>query len=200
MSIKKEYIERRKKYLCAIADDIEIHVKDNIKNLHRIDRVSTRAKKVNSFIEKATKNIDGILKYNDPLNQIQDQIGVRIVTFYLNDVEEVAKVIEGYYRKIESKDIVPDSDSEFGYFGKHFIFLIPDDVINDEYDNSMIPKVFELQVKTLFQHAWGEAEHDLGYKNNTEQCSDVKRKIAFTAAQSWGADQIFSDLHQATKN
>jgi|SRR3989344_327202 len=199
MSIQEEYKERYEKYLLSLARALEDHVRGNLQEVPRIDRITARAKTVNSFVGKAEKVVDGVKKYSDPLNQIQDQIGVRIVAFYLDDVDAVAKVVEGYYRKIESKYIVPESDSEFGYFGKHFILLIPDDLIDDGIDVNKIPKYFELQIKTLFQHAWGEAEHDLGYKPGAVLSSDVKRRIAFTAAQAWGADQIFNELHGAAK-
>ncbi|MCL5802016.1 MAG: hypothetical protein M1283_05805, partial [Gammaproteobacteria bacterium] len=59
-----------------------------------------------------------------------------------------------------------------------------------------VPNLFELQIKTLFQHAWAEAEHDLGYKTSNSLTSLQKRKIAFTAAQAWGADQIFDELYR----
>lgn len=200
MSIQQEYKERYDKHLVSLANDLEHHVKDNLKGLHRIDRVSARAKGVGSFLGKAEKEEAGHKKYSDPLNQIQDQIGVRIITFYMDDIETVSKTIDGYYRKIESKNIVPDSDSEFGYFGRHFILVIPDDLIEEGVDAEKIPNFFELQVKTLFQHAWGEAEHDLGYKHGAALSSDVKRRIAFTAAQAWGADQIFNELYKAAND
>jgi len=200
MSIRQKYTDRYDKCLVSIARALEEHVIDNLTNVPRIDRVAARAKEIDSFIGKANKEAGGVKKYTDPLNQIQDQIGVRIVTFYLDDVDVVSEIIEGYYRKIESKYLVPDSDSEFGYFGKHYIFLLPDDLIDDEYDNDKIPNCFELQIKTLFQHAWGEAEHDLGYKPDVEMCGEVKRKVAFTAAQAWGADQIFNDMHKSAND
>jgi putative GTP pyrophosphokinase len=53
-------------------------------------------------------------------------------------------------------------------------------------------------VKTLFQHAWSEAEHDLGYKRgSTPFSAEGKRKIAYTSAQAWGADHIFDELFRA---
>jgi len=55
---------------------------------------------------------------------------------------------------------------------------------------------FELQIKTLFQHAWSEAEHDLGYKPTTVLSHDQKKRLAFTAAQAWGADQVFDELYK----
>ena len=200
MSILDEYKERYDKYLVSMASSLEAHIRDNLKGLPRIDRVNARAKGVDSFAGKVEKEKDGKKKYSDLIHQIQDQIGVRIVTFYLDDVEAVSSQIEGYYKKIESKIIVPDSDSEFSYFGKHFILLIPEEVFDDDYDREKIPNFFELQIKTLFQHAWGEAEHDLGYKPGTKLSREEKRKIAFTAAQAWGADQMFNDLHKAAND
>jgi len=141
-----------------------------------------------------TTNDSGERKYTDPLEQIQDQIGARIVVFYLADVESTSREIDRYYRRIELRNLVPESLNEFGYVGKHYILAIPEDMFEDTVDRSRTPQFFELQIKTLFQHAWSEAEHDLGYKPSTILSSLQKRKMAFTAAQAWGADQIFDEL------
>jgi putative GTP pyrophosphokinase len=63
-----------------------------------------------------------------------------------------------------------------------------------EIDENVVPKFFELQIKTLYQHAFSEASHDLAYKPNVELTRDQKRKVAYTSAQSWGADMVFSEL------
>ncbi|MNL70650.1 hypothetical protein D3C87_1956870 [compost metagenome] len=68
-------------------------------------------------------------------------------------------------------------------------------MIDDDADRAKVPEFFELQVKTLFQHAWSEAEHDLAYKPSEPLSTLQQRQIAFTAAQAWGADQIFEQLH-----
>lgn len=62
----------------------------------------------------------------------------------------------------------------------------------------MIPRVFELQVKTLFEHAWSEAEHDLGYKPGEQPLTpDQTHRLAYTSAQAWGADRMFDELFRA---
>src|SRR5262249_20308452 len=132
----------------------------------------------------------------DPLNQIQDQVGARIVTFYASDVERVRLEIEKYFKYIESKKIVPESESEFGYEGRHFILFVPTDLLDETLGSDDAVEFFELQIKTLFQHAWSEAEHDSGYKRSGELTSDQKRRLAFTAAQAWGADQIFDEMYR----
>src|SRR5690606_10068120 len=154
-------------------------------------RIYARAKDVSSFLLKADQVENGQPKYADPLNEIQDQIGARIIVFFLRDVEIVSQEVLRFYRPIEEREVIPETESEFGYFGRHYILRIPNEVRGD----SPAPKFFELQVKTLFQHSWAQANHDLGYKARSELEKIHKRKLAFTAAQAWGADQIFDELY-----
>jgi ppGpp synthetase/RelA/SpoT-type nucleotidyltranferase len=196
MNIAECYRLRFVEALSPIAAAIERQLQGYFLDECRIDRITARAKSVERFIEKSLKHIDGVPKYSEPLHQIQDQVGARIITFYPSDVMRVCKIIEKYYRPIESKAIVPDSEWEFGYFGMHYILLIPRDTVDDEISEELVPEVFELQVKTLFQHAWSEANHDLGYKPGMAPLtSDAKRRLAFTAAQAWGADRMFDELY-----
>lgn len=178
-----------------LAAAIETQLKSYLEGIPRIDRVCARPKSVKKFIEKASKLKGGALKYAEPLRDIQDQVGARIVTFYNSDVETVAPFITQYYSKREFTSHTPESESEFGYVGKHFILNIPRDLFPTAFDMDLMPDVFELQVKTLFQHAWAEAEHDLAYKPEVELDTDDKRLFAFTAAQAWGADKVFDDLY-----
>lgn len=199
-SLKETYALRREKVLVPLAARIEDHLKNLLGSLARIDRISARAKSVDRFLGKAAKVEDGKPKYEDPLNQIQDQVGARIVTFYPSDVERVRLEIEKYFKYIESQRIVPESEKEFGYEGRHFILFVPEDLIDDAANRDESVELFELQIKTLFQHAWSEAEHDLGYKPSVKLTSDQRRRLAFTAAQAWGADQIFDEMfHQMTQ-
>jgi len=178
-----------------VAAKLQAFIASRVSEVPHIDRISARAKDPDRFATKASKlNVDGTPKYAAPLQQIQDQIGARIVVFYTHDVDNVATIVERYFRPVEHKDLVPDSNWEFGYFGRHWILAFPDDVIPSAIDPKRIPRFFELQVKTLFQHAWSEANHDLGYKPTGDLTADQQRRFAFTAAQAWGADRIFEEL------
>ncbi len=195
--LKSEYEQRFSKILKPLAPLIERQLQEYFFNEPRIDRVAVRPKATDKFLKKAATLIDGKPKYTEPLRQIQDQIGARVITFYLSDVARITEILLRYFRPIESQNIVPDSEWEFGYFGRHFIFLVPSELIRSiGADKEMVPEFFELQVKTLFQHAWSEADHDLGYKPEAPLSSNDKRRLAFTSAQAWGADQIFSELFQ----
>ena len=193
--LEQTYRHRYETVLKPIATALCAHVIDYFKDEPRIDRITARAKDVKSFVTKAQNQVDGKPKYTEPLSQIQDQLGVRIITFFRSDVERLDEIVRRYFRAIEYKDRVPDSEWEFGYFGRHYVLLLPSDVIGDAMDAEMVPGFFELQVKTLFQHAWSEAEHDLGYKPGVKPLTpDETRRLAFTSAQAWGADHIFDEL------
>jgi len=184
--------------LVPLASELSVYLTDLMKGELRIDRVSVRAKAPVSFLNKAALEVGGTPKYVDPLAQIQDQIGARIITFYKSDVDRIDALIHQYFKTIEFKDRVPESEWEFGYFGRHYVLVVPTDVKIASIDQAHIPDFFELQIKTLFQHAWSEAEHDLGYKPNSAPLSgDEKRKLAYTSAQAWGADQMFDELFRS---
>lgn len=172
----------------AISDAIQ-----NEKNV-KIDQRSCRIKDIDSFIKKAMKVEDGRIKYNFPFSEIQDQIGVRIVIYYINNVEPLANLIKEYFNFIEEKRFPPETYKEFSYEGRHFVLNLGDHIYPNGIDKSLIPDFFELQIKTLFQHAWSQAEHDLGYKEDRVLEFNEKRKLAFAAAQAWGADRIFSEI------
>lgn len=196
-ALEELYTRRYNEVLVRIAEALDKQISQYMQGQERIDRISVRAKSVDRFLEKAAVVEQGTPKYSEPLSQIQDQLGARIVVFYNQDIGRVEGIVKRYYTAIEYKDLVPESESEFGYFGHHLVLVLPSDVVDENMDRSLVPRFFELQIKTLFQHAWSEAHHDLGYKPSGDPLSsDQKRRVAFTSAQAWGADLMFEQLFQ----
>jgi ppGpp synthetase/RelA/SpoT-type nucleotidyltranferase len=56
------------------------------------------------------------------------------------------------------------------------------------------PTTFELQVRTLFMHAWAEPQHDIAYKAPVPLTHDEKRQLAWAASNAWGGDAIFEQV------
>lgn len=187
------YRARHENVLTPIATNLERYLTEILRGEPRIDRVSVRAKSLASFVAKAGKVEHDAPKYSAPLLDIQDQIAGRIITFYLSDVERVKQKITEYFGAIEAHRKEPESSSEFGYEGHHYILFLPEEAFQS-VDRANAPKVFELQIRTLFQHAWSEGNHDLIYKSLVPLTRDHLRRAAFTAAQAWGADMIFEEL------
>lgn len=201
-SIQEIYQKRYDDFLKESAIELQKYLSEIVEGLPRIDRVSARAKSVSRYVDKANKTVKSkdertgaetvVAKYENPLDEIQDHIGARIIVFYLADVQLVAEQVKKRFATIETSKIEPISEHEFGYFGEHFILPLPTEATLNFDDET--PKLFELQIKTLYQHAWSEAEHDLSYKPPTPLTREQKRKMAFTSAQSWGADRVFNEL------
>src|SRR5438105_1276990 len=116
-ALRQEYTRRSKVILEPLATSVEQHLLEHLRGHARIDNVRARAKSIDRFMAKAMKlNSDRTPKYSDPLNQIQDQVGARIVVFYLGDVERICNdIVRRYFRSIEDRAIVPDSPKEFDY-------------------------------------------------------------------------------------
>src|ERR1700686_4126215 len=112
-SVREAFAARRERVIMPLAVRLEAHLKSLFDGYARIDRVSVRAKSVDRFVAKAEKQENGKSKYDDPLNQIQDQLGARIIMFYKSDVDKLASEIKKYFRYIESVQVVPDSEREF---------------------------------------------------------------------------------------
>lgn len=200
MNLEQSYSERYEEHLVPCARRLEEFLRMYCSGQHRIDRISARAKAIDRFIAKSEKTLpSGELKYANPLEDIQDQIGARIVVFYLEDVEAVRQTATEYLRTIEDVKIIPESTNSFGYEGSHLIAFIPTDVVGESTTQDL-PKVFELQIKTLFQHAWAEANHDLAYKPGEALSDEHLRLNALVAAQAWGADRIFQQLRESISN
>lgn len=195
MELPLAYQRRFRDVLSPVANNLEQLLKSYCSTCGHVDRIVARAKSPERFLQKASKIAeDGYPKYADPLEQIQDQIGARIVVFYLSDVDTVSATIERYLHRREATVVEPEVDEEFRYFGKHYILELPRDAVPDTLPFDAGPEVFELQIKTLFQHAWSEANHDLGYKPAMPLTAEQRRLLAYSSAQAWGADRVFDQL------
>jgi ppGpp synthetase/RelA/SpoT-type nucleotidyltranferase len=158
----------------------------------RIDRINFRPKTPKSFFEKATKRrVDP--PYAEPLLEVEDQVAGRVVVFFTSDIEPaVALVRQLFGAPVEVERKIPARDEEFGYESHHSVFDLPQWAHPEGWDaRDDMPTMFELQIRTLFQHAYAEPQHDLAYKPDEPLVSRDKRELAWIAASAWGADQAY---------
>ena len=190
-----DYAERYWRIL-PLQAALEKHLTDMCSDILHVDRVSCRVKTPTSFNKKAARlDAEGRPIYVAPMSQIQDQIGARILVLYLSDIPKVAEAVLPYFREAEHQTIEPNPTS-FGYFGEHWLLALSRQFVPSVIELDDVPPFFELQIKTLFQYAWSEAEHDLGYKTPNDLSVSQRRLFAYASAQAWGADRIFEELLQ----
>jgi putative GTP pyrophosphokinase len=164
--------------------------------LRHIDRVTYRAKGLVSFLAKAT-DPENKSYYSDPLVEIEDQVAGRVITFFLNDLATVKERLAGTYSTVEGWTRRPERDAEFGYESEHLILIIPPHLKPKTWDSyERMPTTFELQIRTIFMHAYAEPQHDIGYKGAEDLPKEIRRELGWIAASAWGADQAYERVRR----
>jgi ppGpp synthetase/RelA/SpoT-type nucleotidyltranferase len=131
------------------------------------------------------------------LEDITDICGVRVITYFTGEVDQVAKIIEEEFNLDHNhcvdKRVYQDPD-RFGYKSLHYVVsLKPKRTDLPEYSAFKGFKA-EVQLRTVIQHAWAEIEHDLGYKSSVAVPKDAKRKLFRLAALLELADEEFAEV------
>lgn len=165
-----------------------------------IHTVQWRAKDFDSFSEKVSK-IDpdtGQLKYPQPLQDITDLAGVRVITYVPQTVRDVEDVIRREFNVQErlDKDAALLGSGQIGYKSIHFLVRLKDPRIQATEYSRFTPLVAEIQVRTILQHAWAEMEHDIQYKSDQQIPNDLKRRFVALAGLLEIADREFQSIQQ----
>jgi len=149
---------------------------------------------------KAEKSLTGKIelkgaKYKS-IDDITDLVGLRIITFYTDDVDKVAVIAKGLFdidwqqsvdkRKLHQLDA-------FGYNSLHYICRLK---AADAVDKDCNPR-FELQMRTALQHVWSTMEHDIRYKGNVKVPREYLRQLSRLAGMMELIDDEFSRLRLA---
>lgn len=189
-TLKCDY-ESRLPLLGNLAGNLEQEAVGAVSALPHVDRIYFRVKPVMSFLEKATDPTTEP-PYEDPLVDIEDQVAGRILVFFVGDVQPVKSALEGTFNAIEYKHKRPRKDEEFGYESHHLIYVIPPQAKPEGWQGTKnLPTTFEVQIRTLFMHAWAEPQHNIDYKAAGDLPPDVRKELFWIAASAWGADQAY---------
>jgi ppGpp synthetase/RelA/SpoT-type nucleotidyltranferase len=119
--------------------------------------------------------------YSDPAFQVTDKIGVRVITYYSTDVDKVVDAVKKSFevdleRSIDKRQQLGLRD--FGYRSVHLIVRLK--TVRLEY-KELATEWFEIQVRSILEHAWAEIEHEVVYKSKITYPDSVKRNFAMLA-------------------
>ena len=158
--------------------------------------ISYRAKSPDEFERKAARPISGNItaKYSDPLTQITDKAGVRVITYFLRNVDEVAETISDEFEVIERTVKASNEPDRFGYTSLHFLVKYSDSRSPLAEYRRFKGLIVEIQVRTVLQHAWAEIEHDIRYKSPSLLPEAVSRRFGSLAGLIEIADREFQAI------
>ena len=160
--------------------------------------VAGRAKSVTSFAAKAARTVDGVPAFTDPLTQITDQIGVRVITYVHSDVAAVADLLDDQVVVIDDRDMGRETASEgrFGYASRHLLVGLDAARESQPAYELLRGRRAQVQIRTVLQHAWAEFEHDIRYKGTIpdEHVPDFDRRFTLAAGLLELADREFSTI------
>jgi putative GTP pyrophosphokinase len=166
----------------------------------KVHSVQHRAKHPGSFGRKSATPSDtdpNSPKYPEPLEQITDLAGVRIITFFPEAVTKINGLIHDEFEIVEQSDKGQEliESERFGYQSVHYLVrLKPERARLAEYE-SFAKAVTEVQVRTILQHAWAEIEHDIQYKSSTTIPVEIRRRFMVLAGMLELADREFQVVH-----
>lgn len=140
--------------------------------------ITSRAKEVASFVKKALRE-----GYADPLSEIGDKAGVRVIVPYLEDVRRVESVVRAIC-SVEDREEKLDALAydQLGYLGVHLELLPKPALLEGRTDlgpdsPDLEGLLAELQIHSKAQSAWAVVSHDLLYKPPVEAADGTKRAV-----------------------
>jgi putative GTP pyrophosphokinase len=165
----------------------------------KIHSIESRAKTIDSFGDKASKpspNNPNKPYYQNPLSDITDLAGARVIVFLPRTLNMVDSIIQAEFHVIEKTDksLILIKEEKFGYASIHYLVRLKENRTSLLEYSRFKDLVAEIQVRTILQHAWAEIEHDIQYKEVEIIPSTIRRRFLSLAGFLEIADREFQAI------
>lgn len=156
--------------------------------------VQGRVKTSDSLANKVERK-----EYKDPLAEIHDLAGVRVVCQFTPDAEVVDGLIHELF---EVHEKTKKSDSlgfeKMGYQGTHYIVSLGPKHQGARYDKLAALKS-EIQVRTILEDAWAQISHTLDYKSEASVPKKERRELYRVSTLLEVSQDIFDRTRETRK-
>ena len=157
--------------------------------------VQTRPKSLSSFSEKISRRARA---YKDPVHQVTDLCGARVIALTLSEVDRLGEFIRQNFDIDQPNSVDAQTRlgaGEFGYRSVHYVVqLRRGEILGVTIPEELAGRKAEIQVRTFLQHAWAELTHDRVYKNEVNIPEDWRRQAARLMALIENADTAFDQF------
>lgn len=186
------YIKNRPVYK-QLANKVEILLSEMFESKGvSYHMITSRAKTVESLQGKIAGG-----KYENPVEQVHDFAGVRIITYVEDEIEVICKIIEDLFEVNKEHSSNKSDDlgiDKVGYKSVHYVATLDSRRLKLPEYMKFENKSFEIQVRTILQHAWAEIEHDRNYKFSGKLPPTLGRRFKILAGVLEMADREFNDI------
>lgn len=177
----------------AAADEATTFVKEILAPLPiPIHVVLGRAKTVSSLRGKLRRK-----QYPNPKTAVTDLIGLRVIAYFAGDIDRIAAQLRLHLDISEQKcrDARKELDEDrFGYRSVHLIARLRPSQARGIAVSHLQRRWFEIQVRSILDHAWSEIEHEVVYKAGIEFPSEVRRRFRAVAGSLEVLEHAFAGL------
>ncbi len=133
------------------------------------------------------------------LSDATDICGVRIITYFADEVDKVAKIIEEEFgidreHSIDKRNAL-DPD-RFGYLSLHYVAKMSPNRLQLRENRGFTKCQVEIQIRSILQHSWAEIQHNLGYKTAQSVPRELQRRFSRLAGLLEIADDEFTAIRE----
>jgi len=185
----EEILERHARLTLSVTGLLE-----NILNRNSIEYLSItgRTKDLLSAEEKIRRK-----KYTHPKNQLTDLSGIRVITFLETQVNAISELIRTTFEVDEKNSLDRASnlgEDRIGYRSTHFVCTLGISRGGLPEYATLSDLKFEIQVRTVLQHAWAELAHDRSFKLGTGLPAKIQRKLNLYSGMLEIVDGAFDEI------
>jgi putative GTP pyrophosphokinase len=186
------YLENRHRF-AELADAVKAIIIAALRDEHiPYLSITSRAKTIESAINKIRGK-----GYQVPQTEMTDLAGVRVLTYTQTDADRVCDLLKTLF-SVDAKRTVDKSAAlkrnKVGYRSFHLVCELPQTRCELVEFKPFKGCVFEIQVRTVLQHAWAEIEHSRNYKFGGVLPQNLERKLNLIAGLLEVADNEISQL------
>lgn len=156
-------------------------------------KVVSRTKELKNFLLKLEKK--GWPEFYLPSDIIQDLIGARIVCWFQDDCYAMLNLLQDSKGLTLLADSIEDynkTPKKSGYRAIHVLSDVSYDQIVQKGDKHQIitgKMTCEIQIRSIFQDAWGELTHQMHYKISKKKRAKYNELVASLADRLFAEDE-----------
>ncbi len=170
-------------------------IKSTITECEILPEITFRTKELLSIVKKIKKK----LREKDySYSHLNDKLGIRIICTFQGEMDIIDEYLYKYFdiRKVERKKDTLDVKT-LDYISNHYDACIKTSIKQFSKHSHLNNYIFEIQVRTLNQHAWANTAHSLSYKQEANIPPILMRKVYRLLSLYEIADDEFSAVNKA---